>query len=392
MAVMRLLLLYLFLSAQYYLILSETDTRDAAALLSLRDQWEHTPQSWNNSDDPCGSFWEGVTCNRTRITQLSLSTMGLSGNLSSNIGGLPELTLLDLSFNPDLTGSLPQEVGNLQKLEILVLAGCSFTGNIPNELGNLTQLSFLALNSNNFSGEIPCSLGNLTKLFWLDLADNQLTGSIPISTPNAPGLDLLKQAKHFHLNKNQLTGTIPAKLFSSDMLLLHLLLDGNNLAGEIPPSLAFVQSLEVLNLANNMLSGTLPDLSGLHHLNFVDLSNNSFQQSPAPAWFSTLQSLTTLVLEYGSLEGEVPEQLFSLPQIQLLNLKNNAFNGTLDMGRNVSQHLQFVDLANNEISSVTLNSGYNNTLILIGNPVCSSVISTNSSYCQNPQHAFPGPR
>lgn len=53
-----------------------------------------------------------------------------------------------------------------------------------------------ALNSNNLTGEIPHSLGNLSKLYWLDLADNQLSGSIPTSTPNTPGLDLLRKAKH----------------------------------------------------------------------------------------------------------------------------------------------------------------------------------------------------
>ena len=44
-------------------------------------------------------------------------------------------------------------------------------------------------------------------------------------------------------------------------------------------------------------------------------------------------------------------------------LKNNALNGTLDMGSNIGQQLQFVDLANNEISSIVLGSGYKNTLM-----------------------------
>lgn len=43
-------------------------------------------------------------------------------------------------------------------------------------------------------------------------------------------------------------------------------------------------------------------------------------------------------------------------------LKNNSFNGTLDMGENVSQQLQLVDLENNDISAITLGSRYSNTL------------------------------
>ncbi|KAA8517588.1 hypothetical protein F0562_015062 [Nyssa sinensis] len=403
-AVTRLLCL-LICFAGIHVITSVTDPRDAAALRSLKDQWQNTPPSWRKSDDPCGAPWEGVTCNNSRVTNLGLSTMGLTGKLSGDIGGLTELRSLDLSFNRGLISSLSPRLGDLQKLNILILAGCGFSGNIPNELGNLADLSFLALNSNNFTGEIPPSLGSLSKLYWLDLADNQLTGSLPISTPTTPGLDLLKKAKHFHFNKNQLSGPIPEKLFSSDMILIHILFDGNQLKGKIPSTLGLVQTVEVLrldrnylygnvpsslnnltnvielNLAHNNLSGPLPDLAGMNSLNYVDLSNNSFRQSEAPAWFSTLQSLTTLVVEYGPLQGLLPQKLFSFPQIQQVKLRNNAFNDTLNMGNSISQQLRLVDLQNNQISSVTLGSGYTNTLILIGNPVCTIALA-NTDYCQ----------
>ncbi|MBA0638543.1 hypothetical protein Godav_025444 [Gossypium davidsonii] len=393
-----LLLFLLFFAANIAFLSAVTDPHDgdyyilalhflicgafaAAALQSLKDSWQNTPPSWDKSDDPCGAPWEGVTCNSSRVTAL------------------------DLSFNRDLTGSLSPRLGDLEKLNILILAGCGFTGNIPEELGNLAELSFLALNSNNFTGKIPPSLGKLSKLYWLDLADNQLVGAIPVSTPTSPGLDLLLKAKHFHFNKNKLSGTIPPKLFSSEMVLIHILFDGNQLTGNIPSTLGHVQTLEVLrldrnalwgevpsnlnnltninelNLAHNNLTGPLPDLTSMNTLNYVDLSNNSFDPTEAPVWFSTLSSLTTLVIEHGSLQGPVPEKLFSFPQIQQVKLRNNAFNGTLNLGDSVGTQLQLVDLQNNQISSITLGSGYSNTLILIGNPVCTTAIS-NTNFCQ----------
>ncbi|KAK8309386.1 hypothetical protein V6Z12_D02G121400 [Gossypium hirsutum] len=400
-----LLLFLLFFAANIAFLSAVTDPHDAAALQSLKDSWKNTPPSWDKSDDPCGAPWEGVTCNSSRVTALGLSTMGLKGKLSGDIGGLTELRSLDLSFNRDLTGSLSPRLGDLEKLNILILAGCGFTGNIPEELGNLAELSFLALNSNNFTGKIPPSLGKLSKLYWLDLADNQLVGAIPVSTPTSPGLDLLLKAKHFHFNKNKLSGTIPPKLFSSEMVLIHILFDGNQLTGNIPSTLGHVQTLEVLrldrnalwgevpsnlnnltninelNLAHNNLTGPLPDLTSMNTLNYVDLSNNSFDPTEAPVWFSTLSSLTTLVIEHGLLQGPVPEKLFSFPQIQQVKLRNNAFNGTLNLGDSVGTQLQLVDLQNNQISSITLGSGYSNTLILIGNPVCTTAIS-NTNFCQ----------
>ncbi|XP_039136272.1 probable leucine-rich repeat receptor-like protein kinase At5g49770 [Dioscorea cayenensis subsp. rotundata] len=401
MALLPLLLLFSMAS----LVFTNTDPQDDAALRSLMNEWANTPPSWGRSDDPCGTPWEGISCEDSRVTVVKLSSLGLKGTLSGDVGQLTELKSLDLSSNTQLGGPLTPNIGSLTKLTTLILAGCSFIGNIPDELGNLEQLSFLALNSNKFTGRLPASLGRLANLYWLDIAENQLTGPLPISRNKAPGLDLLLKTKHFHFNKNQLSGTIPDNLFSSEMSLIHLLLDGNNFTGNIPQSIGYVQSLEVLrldknslkgpvptnlnnltkvnelNLANNQLTGPMPDLTGLTSLNYVDLSNNTFDSSEAPAWFTKLPSLTALVIEHGGLQGQVPQKLFSIPQLQDVLLDNNKFNGTLDMGDSISQQLQTVNFQNNLLTSVTLTSNYNSTLILVGNPVCDARLA-NSIYCR----------
>ncbi|KAG7944215.1 hypothetical protein I3843_15G088500 [Carya illinoinensis] len=336
--------------------------------------------------------------------------MGLEGKLEGDIGELTELTTLDLSFNRGLKGSLSPQLGKLQNLTFLILAGCSFNGDIPYELGNLSNLVFLALNTNNLTGKIPPSLGSFSKLLWLDLAENMLTGSLPISTSKTPGLDLLSEARHFHFNKNKLSGPIPAKLFSSNMNLRHILFDGNQLSGSIPPTIGLVKSLEVLrldrnaligsvpdlsnltnivelNLALNQLTGTLPDLTQMMKLNYLDLSNNSFKPSEAPTWFSSLSTLTTLVMENGSLQGSIPHELFSFPQLEEVKLRNNEFSETLDMGvpEKISPQLKLVDLKNNNISFVKLGSKYHKSLILRGNPVCNDHTSSLDAYCQENQ-------
>ncbi|KAJ9693520.1 hypothetical protein PVL29_009464 [Vitis rotundifolia] len=354
MAAVKLFFLLVF-SGGMHGILCFTNSDDAGVLQSLKGQWENTPPSWEKSD-PCGVPWDGITCNNSRVIALGLSTMGLKGKLEGDIGGLTELRSLDLSFNLGLTGSLTPKLGNLENLNILILAGCGFTGQIPDELGNLAQLTFLALNSNNLTGQIPPSLGRLSKLYWLDLADNKLSGPLPTSTLTSPGLDQLLKAKHLRLDRNSLSGTVPPNL--------------NNLT-----------IVNELNLAHNQLIGPIPNLTGMDHLNYVDLSNNSFDPSEAPAWFSTLPSLTTLILEYGSLYGSVPQKVFSFPGIEQVKLKNNAFNDTFSMGDSIGDQLQLVDLQNNQIPSVTLNDRYTNALILMGNPVCKVTLS-NTAYCR----------
>jgi len=103
------------------------------------------------------------------------------------------------------------------------------------------------------------------------------------------------------------------------MKLIHLLLDNNNFSGSIPPTLGLLSTLEVLrfdnnpqlsgqvpsninnltklaelHLENSQLTGPLPDLTGMSALSFVDMSNNSFNASDVPSWFTTLPSLTSL--------------------------------------------------------------------------------------------------
>ncbi|KAM0873282.1 hypothetical protein ACQ4PT_038180 [Festuca glaucescens] len=357
----------------------ETDSQDVAALLSFVSGWQDFPSSWKASNDPCGTDWDGVLCDKGRVTSLRLSGINIQGTLSDSIDQLSELVYLDLSFNAGLGGPLPAAIGNLRQLTTLILSGCSFTGGIQH-LGNLVQLSFLALNSNSFTGGIPASIGLLRNLHMLDLADNQLSGPIPVSSGGSPGLDLLTQAKHFHFNKNQLNGNLTG-LFNSSMSLEHILfdnnqlsghipaelgnittlkiirLDKNNFTGEVPSNISNLVNLNVLNLANNQLSGTMPDLSSLNTLNVVDLSNNLFDPSEAPDWFLTLTSLVSVIL------------------------RNNALNGSFEMTGNITQQLKIVNLLNNRIVDANITQSYNQTLVLVGNPVCLDSEFSSKFFC-----------
>ncbi|XP_044461735.1 leucine-rich repeat receptor protein kinase HPCA1-like isoform X2 [Mangifera indica] len=334
----------LCLSILFFTIAATTNSRDAAALNSLKDIWKNFPPSWRASD-PCED-WVGIRCSNSRVISITLPSMKLSGPLSGDITTLSELQILDLSYNKDLTGSLPTTIGDLKNLTSLILVGCGLSGPIPDSIGHLSKLVYLSLNSNSFIGPIPRTIGNLAELYWLDLADNKLTGTIPVSSGKSPGLDMLVHTKHFHLGKNQLSGTIPEQLFSSNMVLIHVLFDSNSLTGTLPTSLGLVQTLEVVRfdrnqlngpvpsnlnnlsnvnelfLSNNKITGSIPDLSGLNSLNYLDMSNNSFDPSDFPTWFSTLQSLTTWMMDKTQLQGQVPPEFFSLPHLQTVLQSN----------------------------------------------------------------------
>ncbi|KAI7755390.1 hypothetical protein M8C21_010137, partial [Ambrosia artemisiifolia] len=237
-------------------------------LQALKDSWQNTPPNWKENLDPC-SGWDGITCKDSRIVSIILTSMGLSGNLSGDIGQLTELQTLDLSYNK-FTGPLTPKIGNLKKLKKLHLVDCDFSGPLPETLGSLANLTSIRLDRNFLTGNVPSNINSLVYL--------------------------------------------------SELL-----------------------------LSNNLLTGPVPDLSGLGSLNYLDLSNNTFDQSDVPSWFLTLESLTTLNMNSTSLVGQLPPALFRLPQLQNVDLSFNKLNGTLDIGSSQSSQLQQVNLQDNQI-------------------------------------------
>ncbi|GKV31597.1 hypothetical protein SLEP1_g40274 [Rubroshorea leprosula] len=414
------------------------DSGAAAALISLKAECKNSPHNWSGSD-PCGDGWVGIGCTNSRVTSITLGNLGLegqvfgdipsltelqtldlsynkrlTGSLPEKIGNLTKLTILDLSYNEGLTGSLPASIGNLKKLTSLNLIGCGFTGTIPDTIGNLQQLTMLSLNSNNFRGQIPPSIGNLSNLYWLDLTDNQIEGPIPVSNETTPGLDMLVNTKHFHFGQNQLSGQIPEQIFSSNMTLIHVLFDSNKLTGPIPSTLGLVQSLLVIRfdnnslggsvpsnlnnltslqelyLSNNNLNGPLPSLTGMSDLNNLDLSNNTFSTSVIPTWVSSLSSLTTLGMESTQLQGEVPVNLFSLPNLQTVCVSASPHaipflvQDVHNSGKGFSNQLRRIDLQKNLISEFNGTEGYDIQIILADNPICEETGAT-KTYCVVPK-------
>lgn len=75
------------------------------------------------------------------------------------------------------------EGGRLIALDCFLsdIMNCNLSGPIPESIGNLEYLEAIWLNGNQLIGEIPESIGNLPNLELLYLSDNNLSGIIPDS-------------------------------------------------------------------------------------------------------------------------------------------------------------------------------------------------------------------
>ncbi|GJN25657.1 hypothetical protein PR202_gb13514 [Eleusine coracana subsp. coracana] len=134
-------------------------------------------ESWDPTlENPC--LWE------------DLGNAGISGPLVPELGDLEKLQYLML-FKNGLNGSIPTTLGNLNNLVSLDLQDNLLSGTIPGSLGAISTLKNMRLHGNNLTGAIPSSLGNLTNLVDLELQNNALSGSIPASLGNIKTLRLL---------------------------------------------------------------------------------------------------------------------------------------------------------------------------------------------------------
>ena len=175
-----------------------------------------TNDNWSPSLDRAPTaqelrLWHGITLSKGCVTRLEMTSNNLTGSLPPELGNLAKLEVLRLGEN-NLTGSIPPQLGGLSDLKMLMLYSNGLTGPIPPELGRLADLQFLYLDYNELSGSLPREFGSLVSLEVLRLYGNKLTGPIP---PEWGGLANLNQ---LYVQSNSLTGSMPSSLTNLNAL------------------------------------------------------------------------------------------------------------------------------------------------------------------------------
>ena len=323
---------------------------DAAALTDL---FRATGLPYEANSSMCS--WLGVTCKASNTTIQNSSTFmrvvnielteNMRGFLPDSIGQLDELVGLRLTGEGlnELTGTLPSSLGNLEKLELLVISNHRFNGSIPASLGRLARLRTLNLGSNTLSGTVPPSLGNLGELSHLFLGSNKLVGSIPDSFfANMSKLDTL------FLFSNQLSGSVPESLFNCSEL-VRLYLYSNSFSGTLSAGIGKLAKLRELSLVSNQLSGTLPDaLFDLTQLESMYLSTNRFFGT-VPNCISNLSNLMALYLGDNQFQGTVPDSLALISGLEYLDLSSNFLVGPIPPSFGGLVQLEHLSLASNAL-------------------------------------------
>ncbi|XP_024021950.1 receptor-like protein Cf-9 homolog [Morus notabilis] len=320
------------------------------------------------------------------LISLDLSDTEMKGEFPANIFLLPNLEVLTLSYNYNLTGSfprynwtsplrnlslsstrllidLPYLTKSLKYLNHLDARNCNFSVSFPAFLGNITQIISLDLSSNSFGGQIPWDSLNLEKLNSLDLSYNNFEGQLPPICSNSTKKIFLCDSSE----SDKLVGTLPLNLKSVN-------LSGNLLNGTLPSWLYSLPSLQTLILDENQFTGVihLEQFSRLKKLKSLSLSFNSLSVDSINSITYVLpNTLRYLQLSSCNITG-FPYSLRSLKNLRYLDLSNNRIDGSvpqwlwnvgkdslfqLDISHNLLTHigkipwksLLYIDLSSNRL-------------------------------------------
>ena len=337
--------------------------------------------------------WYGVTANSAgRVTELNLGGNELSAEMAivaDELTSLTALTTLDLSDN-QLTGEVPAVFDILAFLTSLDLSDNELTGPIPQGLGTLTGLTTLDLSGNALDGEIPHDLGFLSNLTKLRLGGgNNLEGCIPdglrsVADNDLAGLNLGYCGDRHALEALYNATGGPSWTYSTNWLsateeitnwhgitvgedgrVTTLDLKKNNLSGELPDELANLIGLTELKLADNSITGCIPD--GLRSIADHDLADlgrpycrdqkalvDVYLSTDGPNWTNNTNwrsgstdisnwhgvtvgddgRVTGLDLRNNNLLGSLQRSTARLGSLSSLNLRDNAIMGCLPAGLN----------------------------------------------------------
>ncbi|KAH8514144.1 hypothetical protein H0E87_007121 [Populus deltoides] len=229
-----------------------TDPNDVSALRVMYSSLNSPGQltQWSiNGDDPCGQNWKGIICSGSRVTEIKLPSLGLSGSLGYQLTSLTAVTNLDMSYN-NLAGNIPDQLPpNLQQLN---LANNQFSGGIPYSISQLPSLKYLNLGHNQLQNQLGDVFRQLPSLSTLDLSFNSLTGDLPQSFSS------LSSMTSMYLQNNQFTGSI-------------------NVLASLPLENLWIMVFR--NVGNNRFTGWIP--SQLNSIN-LQKDGNNWNSGPAP--------------------------------------------------------------------------------------------------------------
>nr|CAB3493609.1 unnamed protein product [Digitaria exilis] len=294
----------------------------------------------NWSGDPCYTNWQGIDCNGDgRVVMIIAGARGLSGWAPStgDDGALSWLVELDLSNN-SLSGPLPELV--LPRLEWLFLDGNKFNSMPPQFFANMSMVQVIVISNSPWLRDwsLP-NLSSFTALWKFHAQSAGISGQL---------LGVLGEGmvlSDLDLANNDLTGSVPDSFACKAMAYLDL--SNNSLNGPI----SFIEKLpnvQVAQLDNNKFSGTLPNFDEYSLPQVFSVAHNRLT-GLVPASLPKKLSSGSVYLSGNLLQGPVPDN-GGRGRVIGINLSRMFLNGSIHPAFANLRSLETIMLSGNNIS------------------------------------------
>ncbi|GLJ08086.1 hypothetical protein SUGI_0081110 [Cryptomeria japonica] len=130
------------------------------------------------------------------------------------------------------------------------------------------------------------------------------------------------------LSHNSLTRDIPVEISSFHSLTFYLNISHNSLTGRLP-SLGVMQHIQAIDISANKLSEPIPgDIGSCVELQYLNLTKNKLN-GRVPTSIGQLKSLKVIDLSFNNLSGPVPLTIANITMLRLLNFSYNNLNGSV---------------------------------------------------------------
>ncbi|XP_078154521.1 brassinosteroid LRR receptor kinase BRI1-like isoform X2 [Carex rostrata] len=214
---------------------------------------------------------------------------------------------------------------------------------------SIGSLESLSLHSTNLNGSIS-SLANCTmQLKELDLSSNNLRGSIYDTVSLAASCHSLES---LNLSNNYIGQAFNrSSLVFTRLKMLDLSTNKITTNEDIQWLFSKLWLLKHLDLSNNTIKGTIPQITNCTSLQYLDLSSNQFIGTILAGTFSGCLKLTYLNLSSNNFTGMVPPDIEACTNLVTLSLSMNNFSGVFPMLSMVAmRRLRVLELAFNNFN------------------------------------------
>ncbi|KAK9117730.1 hypothetical protein Sjap_016677 [Stephania japonica] len=256
--------------------------------------------------------------NLSSLRFLNLSCNSLAGSLPKKLIGFGVIREIDLSYNQLNSRIRIDPMSRCESLLHLRLSGNFLVENIPPEIGNCSSLRSILLDRNVLEGEIPAEIGRISELRVLDVSKNSLTERIPRELAECRKLSVIV-----------LTNLVDGQSDSDDSLGESNSIEFNAFSGGIPPELLLLPSLEVFWAPRANLGGPLPNKwkGSSCNLQVLNLAQN-YMNGSVPESIGPCRNLSFLDLSSNMLTGALPSQL-QVPCMVYFNISHNLLTDSL---------------------------------------------------------------